>query len=257
SSPIIHPLMNLSAPVVFVHGLMGTFQVPDLRRYFEPGWALAPDLIGYGSLYNVPPGDISISGQVIHLRELVNREFGAEPIHLVGHSVGGVVAALFAHAFTERVRSLVSVEGNFTLNDAFWSSSVAHMSQPEADQMLTALRQDPKAWLGQSGIPATPSLLEAGIHWLAQQPASTVRAMAQSVVHETGSPEYLHKLHAVFAPHPVHLIAGERSRQDWDIQDWALQEATSLTVIPNTGHLMMLENPSKFAVVVRNLLRET
>lgn len=248
--------METSAPVIFVHGLIGTLQVPDLLRYFEPGRALAPDLLGYGSLYDVPPGDISIPAQAAHLRQIVEMKFGFEPVHLVGHSVGAVVAALFAHAFTGRVRSLVSVEGNFTLNDALYSSSVARMSQPEADQMLAGFRQDPKAWLARSGIAPEPHLMEAGIRWLAQQPASTVRAMAQSVVSETGSPEYLQKLRSVFAQHPVHLIAGERSRQGWDVQAWALQEAANFVVIPNTGHMMMLENPAGFAAVVRTLLQE-
>jgi pimeloyl-ACP methyl ester carboxylesterase len=39
--------------------------------------------------------------------------------------VGGVVAYLFALRHPERVMGLVSVEGNFSLKDAFWSSSVA------------------------------------------------------------------------------------------------------------------------------------
>ena len=249
--------MKTSTPVIFVHGLMGTLQVPDLLRYFDPGRALTPDLLGYGSLSDVPPSDISIPAQVAHLRETVERNFGSEPIHVVGHSVGGVVAALFAHAFTGRVKGLVSVEGNFTLKDAFWSSSVARMSQSEADQMLSEFRQDPKAWLARSGIAPEPHFLEAGIRWLAHQPASTVRAMAQSVVNKTGSPEYLQKLRSVFAQHPVHLIAGERSCPGWDVQDWARRDAASFTVIPNTGHMMMLENPAEFATIVRNLLHET
>lgn len=249
--------MNPNSPVVFVHGLVGTLQVPDLLRYFEQGRALAPDLLGYGTMYDVAAAQIGIPAQVAHLRDVVQRTFGEEPVHLVGHSVGGVVAMLFADAFPERVASVVSVEGNFTLNDAFWSSSVARMSQAEADRMLGSLRREPEEWLGRSGIAVTTLLLEAGIRWLAQQPASTIRAMAKSVVRETGSPDYLPKLRSVFGRHPVHLIAGARSREEWDVQEWALCEAASVTIMPETGHLMMLENPAEFAAAVGNVLHRT
>ncbi len=236
---------------------MGTLQVPNLVQFFGPGRALAPDLLGYGSLREVPPSDLSVSAQLAHLRETIERNFGVEPVHLVGHSIGGAIAALYAHSFKDRVNSLVSVEGNFTLRDAFWSSSVARMSPTEADQMLDGFRQDPKAWLARSGIAAEPHFLDVGIRWLSQQPASTVRAMAQSVVEETGSADYLAKLRTVFSQHRVHLVAGERSCSGWDVQDWALLEAASFTVIPHTGHMMMLENPSGFATTVKKLLQET
>ncbi|WP_227744214.1 alpha/beta fold hydrolase [Yersinia kristensenii] len=49
------------------------------------------------------------------------RKSFTEPVHVIGHSVGGAVAVLFARRYPEMTRSLTSVEGNFTLSDAFWS----------------------------------------------------------------------------------------------------------------------------------------
>ncbi|MHB1668696.1 MAG: alpha/beta fold hydrolase [Thiomonas sp.] len=243
-----------SHPTVLIHGLLGTFQVPDVTGDFAPGWALAPDLLGYGALSGLPPRDINIPAQVAYLRETIRKAFGAEPVHLVGHSIGGAIAALFAHAQPDQVRSVVSVEGNFTLKDAFWSSSVALMSAAAAEQMLSAFRADPAAWLAGAGIAADARTLPLGIHWLAQQPASTVRAMAQSVVAETGTADYLPKVREVFARHPVHLFAGERSRASWDVPYWALQNAASITLLPQTGHLMMLEQPQAFTRAVQSVL---
>lgn len=249
--------MSPSSPVILVHGLMGTLHVPDLLHVFKPGRALAPDLLGYGSLRDIPPDGISVAAQIDLLGETIQRQFGREPVHLVGHSVGSAIAALFAHSFPERVVSLVSVEGNFTLKDAFWSASVARMLPSEADQMLDGFRRDTKAWLARSGVAPEPRFLEVADRWLSQQPASTVRAMAKSVVEETGSSEYLPKLRGVFARSRVHLVAGERSRPGWDVQDWAIREAVSFTVIPNTGHMMMLEDPSGFANMLNELLQDT
>ncbi len=246
--------MHKPAPIVFIHGLIGTLQEPDLPGSFEPGRALAPDLLGYGSLSGVAPAEVSLPAQVAHLRETIERSFGAEPVHLVGHSIGGALAGLFAHEFAERVSALVSVEGNFTLKDAFWSSAVAKMTPEEAGRMLDGFRQDPGAWLARSGIAPQPHDVEIANRWLSRQPASTIRAMARSAVAETGSPDYLPKLRAVFSRHRVHLIAGARSRPGWDAPGWALSEAASLTVIPGAGHMMMLENPAGFAAAVKTTL---
>lgn len=248
--------MAASTPIVFVHGLIGTLQVPDLSVHFGPTPTLAPDLLGYGGLKDVPANEVGLPAQIAHLDQLMRQNFGDEPVHLVGHSVGGAIAALFAHAHPDRVVDLVSVEGNFTLKDAFWSASVARMSQEQAEAMLEDFRADPAAWLARAGVPAEPLLVEAATRYLTQQPASTVRAMARSVVEETGSPDYLPKLRGVFSRHRVHLLAGERSRPGWDVQDWALQQATTIAVVPGAGHMMMLEQPQAFASMIKKALQE-
>jgi hypothetical protein len=63
---------------------------------------------------------------------------------------------------------LVSVEGNFTLADAFWSAQLASRDLVEVDEILRAKTEI--------------------AHALAYQPASTVQAMARAVVEFTGEP---------------------------------------------------------------------
>ena len=247
--------MAASTPIVFVHGLIGTLQVPDLSAHFGPTPMLAPDRLGYGALKDSPAGEVNLMAQVAHLDQVVRRSFGDQPVHLVGHSVGGAIAALFAHAYPDRVADLISVEGNFTLRDAFWSASVARMPQAEVEAMLEGFRADPGAWLARAGVPAQPLFVDVASHYLSQQPASTLSAMARSVVEETGSPGYLPKLREVFSHRRVHLLAGERSRPGWDVPEWALRQAGSLAVIPATGHMMMLEQPQAFAIMIKNALR--
>lgn len=249
-------MTTTTAPLVLVHGLIGTLQVPDLLQYFPMGRAIAPDLLGYGSFRDVPPNEISIPEQVRHLHRVVQQHFGSERVHVVGHSVGGLIAMLLAHAHPEQVESVVSVEGNFTLNDAFWSSSVARMQQAEVEQMLVDFRDEPDVWLAGSGIAADANALRVADRWLRYQPATTIQAMARSVVRETSSPEYLVNVRSVFAQHPVYLVAGERSVGDWDVQDWARQQAARFVVIPATGHLMMLERPAEFAAAIADLIRD-
>ena len=246
--------MPTNHPIVLVHGLIGTLQVPDLAPHLGTGKVLAPDMLGYGALRDVPPSEIHLPAQVAHLRATLAAHFGDEAVDLVGHSTGGALAALFAHAHPDRVRSLISVEGNFTLNDAFWSASVARMSDDEAARMLDGFRQDPTAWLRRSGISGEPRHLAVATHWLQQQSASTLRAMAQSIVAVTGAPAYPQSLRAVLARRRVHLVAGVRSRDGWDVPPWALQQAASLTVMPDVGHLMMIEQPAAFAATIKTAL---
>lgn len=124
------------------------------------------------------------------------------------------------------------------------------MTDAQAHEMLEEFRAQPAAWLARSGIAPQPHFGDVAAQWLAQHPASTVRAMAASVVAETGAADYTDKLRRVFRRHRVHLIAGARSRAGWDVPDRALQDAASIAVLPDCGHMMMLEQPDAFANAV-------
>ncbi|RQZ15221.1 alpha/beta fold hydrolase [Burkholderia sp. Bp9031] len=228
-------------PVVFVHGFIGTFDVPEW-----PGPHLAPDLLGYGTHRGTPFDAITLAAQVEHVRQVVDTHCGAQPVDIVGHSVGGAIAMLFAHAHPARVRRIVNVEGNFTLDDAFWSASVGRLSPAQADAMLDGLRSDPPGWLRGAIDDPSPRQLDDARRWLAHQPASTLRAMGRSVVATTGEPGYLQALADVFARHPVWLVAGERSRAGWHVPDWALARCAGFETIDGCGHLIPAERPAAF-----------
>ncbi|WP_369959467.1 alpha/beta fold hydrolase [Pseudomonas benzenivorans] len=246
--------MLVSTPIVLIHGLIGSLQLPDLSGLLAPHRVLAPDLLGYGAQRQRVAAELSLDAQVEYLRGIVAQHFGDEPVHLVGHSVGGVVAALFACRYGARVRSLVSVEGNFSLKDAFWSARVAAMTPAEVEALLAGYRRDPAGWLAGAGVVPTAETLRVAECWLAQQPASTVQAMAQAVVAETAPAAYRDRLRALFARIPVHLIAGEHSRAGWDVPAWAESAAASQSLIPGCGHLPMLERPAAFAQAVATAL---
>ncbi|KVQ65849.1 alpha/beta fold hydrolase [Burkholderia territorii] len=228
-------------PVVFVHGFIGTFDVPEW-----PGPHLAPDLLGYGMHRDTPSDTITLAAQVEHVRQAIDTHFGVQPVDIVGHSVGGAIAMLFAHAHPARVRRIVNVEGNFTLDDAFWSASVGRMSAAQADAMLDGLRRDPSDWLRRSIDDPSPRQLDDARRWLAHQPASTLRATGRSVVATTGKPDYLQALAEVFEHHSVWLVAGERSRAGWHVPDWALVRCAGFETIVGCGHLMPAERPDVF-----------
>ncbi|MER8012460.1 alpha/beta hydrolase [Streptomyces sp. NPDC094149] len=220
----------------------------------HPAPTLCPDLHGYGADVRAEPGTITIDTQVEHLRAAIDQALPGGRVHLVGHSVGGVIAAAFAHRFPERTASLVSVEGNFSLSDAFWSRQLASKTAAEVEQIVQADRADPGRWLRAGGIEPTRERLRSATQDLAYQPASTIHAMARTVVEYTAGPDYQQLLRDVFERVPVHLVAGARSRAGWDVPAWALSAAASYTELPRTGHMVMLEAPEEFGALLAGLL---
>jgi pimeloyl-ACP methyl ester carboxylesterase len=243
--------MESSTAVIFIHGLIGTLDVSDWNTRYE-----SPDLLGYGIYRAVPMEKISLPAQVAHLRSFIVEHFGATPVDVVGHSVGGAIAMLLADAYPECVRRIVNIEGNFTLDDAFWSASVGRMSAADANALLAGFRADPRAWISGAVDDPTQEMTRIAARWLEHQPASTLRAMGQSVVTTTGGPEYSAALRRVFRRHPVYLIAGQRSRDGWSVPGYALDECAGYKVIANSGHLMMLEHPAAFAEALKSCLVE-
>ena len=73
---------------------------------------LAPDLRGFGHGARAPRGSYyHFADYIADLADLVAALSPDEPISLVGHSMGGVVATLFAGTFPERVVRLANLEG--------------------------------------------------------------------------------------------------------------------------------------------------
>jgi pimeloyl-ACP methyl ester carboxylesterase len=104
-----------SATALLLHGYMdaaatwqkvaGHFARAGLR-------VLAPDLRGYGDSARAPEGAYyHFPDYVADVADLVQKLVGKTPLFLVGHSMGGTIASLFAGAFPENVTKLALLEG--------------------------------------------------------------------------------------------------------------------------------------------------
>jgi len=233
--------------VVLVHGLFGAFGDEWTWSRLAAHRIVVPDLLGYGENTETST-PVTLEAQVEHLRELL----GDEPVHVVGHSVGAVIATLYAYRYAEDVLGLVNVEGNFTLADAFWSAELARKPAAEAKALLESYRADPGAWFGGT---TDPNQLASARSMLAFQPANTLQATAASVVAITSSPTWEPLVREVLARTRVHLVAGQLSRRGWNVPAWALNAAASYTELPGVGHAMMFERPEEFGDAIAALIR--
>lgn len=238
-------------PILLIHGLFGSLSDPGIVGAFHEGPVLTPALLGYGVHREDAPEAWTLADQADHIAAFLGEAHADGPVHVVGHSVGGAVAVLFALRYPQITVSLTSVEGNFTLQDAFWSQKISAQDLPEIEAEVAGFRHDVAGWISRAGVPPTPWALETAADWLDNQPASTLRAQARAVVAATSDPKYLEGVRDMLASGlPVHLIAGARSRSGWNVPDWVVAQAASHDMIPGTGHLMMLEAPDAFARAV-------
>ncbi|HEY3742423.1 MAG TPA: alpha/beta hydrolase [Bryobacteraceae bacterium] len=221
--------------IVFIHGLF--------RAILDPpeGW-WCPALPGYSESQLSPA---TLPDAVEFIASNCDGK-----LHIVGHSIGGAIAVMLASRYPARVASVINIEGNFTLKDAFWSSRLAQMSAEEADAELAGFRADPSAWLTNTGVPPTPQSI-AIARWSLATPARTIQSMARSVVEITSQPDYLEQVRQILDRGiPFHLIAGEHSRAGWDVPDFVLARAASFQIEPNAGHMLMLNDQAAFTALV-------
>jgi pimeloyl-ACP methyl ester carboxylesterase len=242
-------------PLVMIHGLLGSSGYFAPQQFLPQFDVRTPDLLGYGSKRTVEQG-VDLDGQANEIVRVLRLEVG-RPAWLLGHSVGGAVMMLAAERAPELVRGLISVEGNFTLKDAFWCSRIAAMPEADWASEYGAMEDDPAAWLERSGIEASDQRIAWARQILANQPYETIRSMARSVVSVTGAPGYLEGVRRVLGSGlPLYLLGGELSASGWDVPGWVLALACRSQVQPKAGHMMMLEDPAAFCGIVGAILRD-
>ncbi|MCM2291732.1 alpha/beta hydrolase [Allorhizobium sp. BGMRC 0089] len=242
------------APIVLVHGLFGSLDDSKIISAFGDREIHVPDLIGYGQYQDSNVENLTLNDQANHVAAYIRR-LGGTKVHLCGHSVGGAVSALVCALYPELVASFTSIEGNFTLKDAFWSRQIAEKPASEVVSIIKSYKDDPDAWIAAAGVPISPWTSALAKHWLSNQPASTIKAQAKAVVTATGRDDYLSGIRSLMSSStPVYLIAGARSAGGWNVPDWANSACSMRVNIPNVGHLMMAEDPMLFAKSVLTCL---
>ena len=95
-----------SIPIVFVHGVGLTYEIwqPQLD-FFKNYSTLSYDILGHGKS-SLTKQNISFDDFSEQLINLIN-ELKIDKIHLVGFSIGSLIARNFATKFNDRLQSLI------------------------------------------------------------------------------------------------------------------------------------------------------
>ena len=244
--------MSKDIDLVLVHGLLGSLSFFKPENYLPNINVLCPDLHGYGK--SPLKNNLTLLDQVDYLKQYLQTEANS-PCWLLGHSVGGAVVTMFAAQYPDLVAGIINVEGNFTIKDAFWCQSISEKNPADWEIEYLKMMSDPEKWLSDSQV----SLSSERVLWakeiLAYQDAATVQAVAKAVVNGTDSANYVSIVSKVMDSHiPVYLLAGQYSLEGWDIPDNVRNLAKALIVTKETGHMMMLENPTEFCSVINDIV---
>jgi pimeloyl-ACP methyl ester carboxylesterase len=99
-------------PLVLVHGGRDHCRNWDwVAAELRASWhIIAPDLRGHGDSQWTADGSYGMAGYIYDLAQLVEQQRLA-PVTIIGHSLGGNIAARFAGIYPEKVRRLVAIEG--------------------------------------------------------------------------------------------------------------------------------------------------
>ncbi len=100
-------------PLVMVHGWMdvaASFQfVIDALK--DDHWVIAPDWRGYGLTDTPNTDNFFFPDYLADLDQLLDHYVGERQINLLGHSMGGHIATLYAGIRPERIHKLINLEG--------------------------------------------------------------------------------------------------------------------------------------------------
>jgi triacylglycerol lipase len=231
-------------PLVLVHGFAADKDnysriARFLTRHFR---VIAPDLPGFGAATRDPLADYRIADQVARLRAFV-RGLGLGPVHLAGSSMGGFIVAQYAATYPDEVASLWLLDAAGT-QAAFDTDMIRHYLATGATPLLVRTPAEFQRLLDAVTC-REPFLPHSLRHVLAQ------RAVADFDLHtrifrQIGeeSPTLEASLPSLRAP--TLIVWGE---QDRILSPSAaaimgqLIPRSQVIVMPNVGHLPMLECP--------------
>lgn len=239
------------APAVLLHGIGGnranwTDDLPDLATERE---VLAPDLRGYGDSQSHPHAAPPLTfDDLVSDAARVLQAIG-RPAHVLGLSMGGLVAQALAARWPERVRSLVLVAcrpGDAPVlpgerGEAFLRDRLGPIERGGtaalADSLVAALA-------GPAASPGALAALRASILRL-RVPDYLAVLRARSQMEPVADPASLRL--------PVLVLGGEADRLAPPEQMRALAAAipgAALRLFPGVGHLVNLEAPEGFRAAV-------
>jgi pimeloyl-ACP methyl ester carboxylesterase len=235
--------VGAGAPVMLLHAGVAdrTMWSEHLGALADAGLrVVAPDLPGFGEAPAAREQDAPWVDAVETLEAL-----GIERAHLVGNSLGGLVAQRIAVVAPERVRSLVlissgapGIEPSPEL-EAAWS---AEESALEAGDIEAAVAAVLDAWT----LPDAPAELRVRVSEMQRRAFELQLGVEASLAHDPleEDPDALARILA-----PALVLAGEHDMRDFHLAAEALTGTlpnARRDVIEGAGHLAPLEQPQSF-----------
>ena len=246
------PVEPAKPAVVFLHGAGMDHTVWTLQtRYFaHHGWSvLALDLPGHGR--SEPPAPTSIEAYADWLVAFV-AVAGIDAPSLVGHSMGALIALETAARAPERVRTLALLGAAARMPVHPELLAAAARDDPAAIELIIAWAYGKPAHLGGNRAPGL-WLLGGGRRLLERGQAGVLASDLRACDAYAGAVIAAARINA-----PTLLLLGELDRMTPPKAAVPLLDVmrdVRSVVIPDAGHMMMVENPDATLAALRGILR--
>jgi pimeloyl-ACP methyl ester carboxylesterase len=270
-------------PLVMVHGWMDVaasyqFVIDAFTEAFAAGrWVIAPDWRGYGLTDASGDDNYWFPDYLADLDFLLDHYVQDTPVDLVGHSMGGNVAMMYAGSRPQRIRRLVNLEGfgmpatrpsQAPSRYARWMDELKSLHRGE----LALKRYPDKAGVARRLMKTNPRLSQDKADWLAPHWA---RANAQGEWEILGDPahkitnanlfrvdEALAIYQNISAP-TLAVDASDDSLTGWWKGKFTLAEYHErikvvpdlrCAVVSDAGHMLHHDQPEQLAALLEDFL---
>jgi 3-oxoadipate enol-lactonase len=238
-------------PVVFLHGIGGGarsfhHQLDGLSDAFD---CIAWDAPGFG---NSPPlPSVTFEALAASLAELLD-QLALKSAHLVGHSLGGMIAQEFVARYPDRVRSLVlsCTSPAFGRPDGDFQRQFIEARLGPIERGLS-MAENAQAVIPALMARAAPQDVALAIDCMAQIPVSTYKATVQCLV------QFDRRASLPDIKVPTLALAAER---DQAAPPAVLEKMAGkipgarYVCIPAVGHLANIEDPATYNAEVRRFI---
>jgi pimeloyl-ACP methyl ester carboxylesterase len=259
-----------SGPVVLlVHGVAGTSEqwadiAPALAEEFT---VLAPDLLGHGQSAK-PQGDYSLGAYAVSLRDLLV-VLGHRRATIVGHSLGGGIAMQFAYEYPVFAERMVVVSSGGLGREVHPLPRAATL--PGAELVLPLLAHQRVLGAGGAvgqilarlGLRAGPDIAEMARGYASLGDAEaraaflhTVRAVIDYTGQRVSAADRLYLASLL----PTLIVWGRRDPLIPAVHGefaHGQMPGSRLEIFEDAGHFPHLDDPIRFAALLRDFLEET
>lgn len=249
----------VTAPaVVLLHGGSAHAHWWDLLApvLAEPWRVVAFDLRGHGDSGHVVPPAYRLADYVADVA-VVADAFGLQTFHLIGHSMGGMIAASFAAAHAARLRSLTVVDTQLHFSEAAvrYLRRLANFPQTTYPDETTALQ---RFRLLPTQTNATSAVIaQMAAHAYCQRSDQRwVLKFDRAALMQMEPIDLVEPLAAIATP--LLIVRGAHSTVVSHTRLAALQSElprAQVAEIPDAHHHVMLDNPAEFAAAVKKFLQ--
>jgi pimeloyl-ACP methyl ester carboxylesterase len=231
-------------PLLLVHGYGGAaWNFTDMQPHLAGRRLIVPDLPGHGGSSPLPAA-ASLRGFADALVPLID-----EPVDVVGHSLGGVVALRLAERHPRLVRRIVVAAAAGISSSTRWAEltiMLAGIVQPAriAGRRVERIARSPRLRrlvFGGFEVSNADLLSERGVHGFLRGSALHTDALGAGLALAADDPR--HDLERVRCP--VLLLWGGRDKQVpvEDGFEYARRLRAPIRVIADCGHLLIGERP--------------